>query len=236
MDIRAVCEAGRASTLTLEELDKLLLEVIIESKLPFQILGRPKFTKLMKRLAPGRSTARRRVPALYNTTKDKLIAELARVTWMGTTADAWKSRGKQPDILATLLSDIFQKYGIQEKISCTVTDNESNFLKAVRQFRAGGEDSDDDLDMDSTKTERTEDDDDEPQVDSFGDIFVEGEGSGAPVSLPPHRRRACHLLNLVATTHLEKALERPGLVNTAWGNVLSKCKAFWSKQRRSTVA
>ncbi|KAK3917738.1 Putative AC9 transposase [Frankliniella fusca] len=278
VDIRAAREAGRPSTLSQEELDKLLLEAIVESKLPFQILGRPKFKKLITRLAPGRSvicrkTAKARIPVLYKCTKDRVIAELAGVKRVGTTADAWKSRGKgylgvtahwmNPstlercsaalacrrvkgshtyayDVLATLLSDIFQEFGIQDKISCTVTDNGSNFLKAFRQFTGDDgedvEDRDSDVgeDTDMDQTERTEVD--EPRVDSVGDIFDAGEVLGCEVTLPAHRRWACHLLNLVATTDLDKALERPGSVRTAWTNVLNKCKAFWSKQQRSTVA
>lgn len=82
-----------------EELDKLLLEAIIESKLPFQLLERPKFRKLITRLAPGRSvfgrkTARGRVASLYQASKERLKEELAAVKSVGTTADAWKCRGK----------------------------------------------------------------------------------------------------------------------------------------------
>ncbi|KAK3924247.1 Putative AC9 transposase [Frankliniella fusca] len=273
--IRAACEPGRTSSLTQEELDQLLLEVIIESKLPFQILNRPKFKKLIKRLAAGRNiisrrVARGRIPILYHSTKTKLMAKLVKAKRVGTTADAWKSRGKgylgvtahwlDPDslerrsaalacrrvkgsltydVLATLLSDIFQEYGIQDKVSCTVTDNGSNFLKAFRQFTVDddgdeGEDEESDAD-DATEMDTAEQAVDEPVLYMVGDLFDAGEGAG-DVSLPPHRRCACHLLNLVATVDLDKDLERPGPVKTAWANVLSKCRAFWSKQKRSTVA
>ncbi|KAE8745961.1 hypothetical protein FOCC_FOCC007322 [Frankliniella occidentalis] len=67
-----------------------------------------------------------------------------------------------------------------------------------------------------------------PEASSMGDIL----DGGMDVSLPPHRRCACHLLNLVATVDLSKALDRVG----SWSIVLTKCKAFWSKQRRSAAA
>lgn len=98
-DIRYILDPNRPSTISQADLDFLILEVLIENKLPFQMLERPKFKKLITRLAPGRTvmtgkTARQRVQSLYKETKEKLKAEFARVEWVGTTADAWKSRGK----------------------------------------------------------------------------------------------------------------------------------------------
>ncbi|KAE8737581.1 hypothetical protein FOCC_FOCC016956 [Frankliniella occidentalis] len=187
-DIRAAIQPDRPSTVTQADLDQMLLDVITESKLPFSILGRPKFKKLLRRLAPGRTvlcsrTARGRVPTFYKTMKDKLIAELAKGKWVGTTADAWKNRGKM----------------------FTAEDDES-----------GDEES-------AASTEEAP-----PEASSMGDIL----DSGMDVTLLPHRRCTCHLLNLVATVDLGKALERVGTLSI----VLTKCKAFWSKQQRSTVA
>lgn len=40
----------------------------------------------------------------------------------------------------------------------------------------------------------------------------------------------------MANKDVDDALARPGPVKTGWTNVLTKCQAFWCKQRRSTVA
>lgn len=94
----------------------------------------------------------------------------------------------------------------------------------------------------------TEDEDDEEQDENdaaddedeeflpLGDMMSAGEHEGGELRLPPHRRCACHTLNLVASKDLEDSLARPGPLRTASTNVLTKCQAFWHKQSRSTVA
>ncbi|KAK3924294.1 hypothetical protein KUF71_002565, partial [Frankliniella fusca] len=93
------------------------------------------------------------------------------------------------NVLATLLSDIFEKYGIKEKISSLTAEDSEN----------------DEDDSDAVETQAQEAT--RPEMHSMSNIFGREELAG-DISLPPHRRCACHLLNQMATTGLSKALER----------------------------
>ena len=54
------------------------------------------------------------------------------------------------------------------------------------------------------------------------------------VILPPHRKCACHLLNLVATTDVERHMS--GTVKKISVQTISKLSALWNKQNRTTLA
>lgn len=98
-DIRTLMDPDRRAPVSQDAFDKLLLDAIVESKLPFMIVQRPKFRRLFEKLAPGRrvmcrSTVRTKVEKDFEEMKLKLKAELAKADWVGTTADAWKSFGR----------------------------------------------------------------------------------------------------------------------------------------------
>ena len=54
------------------------------------------------------------------------------------------------------------------------------------------------------------------------------------VILPPHRKCACHLLNLVATTDVQRHMS--GTVKKISVQTFSKLSALWNKQNRTTLA
>lgn len=92
-------DPDRRTAVSQDMLDKLILDMIVESKLPFMIVERPKFRRLFKRIVPerkvmGRKKVNKRVKASYKEMKSNLKAELAKVDWVATTADAWKCHGR----------------------------------------------------------------------------------------------------------------------------------------------
>jgi len=89
--------------------------------------------------------------------------------------------------ITEILLQIFCRYGIvQEKITCIVTDNGSNFVKAFKEYGVN-------FDVEEEKSEE-----DEVIVAENMEIFI------PPSLLPCHQRCASHTLSLVATTDLEK--------------------------------
>ncbi|KAK3920205.1 LOW QUALITY PROTEIN: E3 SUMO-protein ligase ZBED1 [Frankliniella fusca] len=225
-DIRAKMDPDRRSLVSQEVLDEMLIE-IVESKLPFMIVERPKFQRLLSKLAPGRKvmgrkTVRARVNAAFEKLKADLRAELAKADRVGATSVAWKGYGRgylgvtvhwlNPDTLqmrsaalalacrrtvgrqtldalGTALQDIFQEWGIQGKVSRTVTDNGSNFVKAFRCDKANGdqeeEAADDDVDDDDQDNDN---DDDEFSLLDLGGMWQEAEVTEDLVQLPPHQQ------------------------------------------------
>ena len=84
------------------------------------------------------------------------------------------------DVIAAKISQIHGEFQIQGKVSATVTDNGSNFVKAFKEY--GGNEMD--------------------ETDSTGDVDIsavlqeEQEEEELNFFLPPHHRCAAHTLNL----------------------------------------
>ncbi|KAK0137463.1 putative AC9 transposase [Merluccius polli] len=128
------------------------------------------------------------------------------------------------DKIATELDNIHSSYGISHKITTTVTDNGSNFVKAFKKYQP---------------VEQDDSDDDEDEV-TFTNI---SEALQTPVddeenviTLPPHQRCASHTLNLVSCTDIDKwLLSTPG-TKAVYRSATTKCTGLWNKASRSTVA
>ena len=89
--------------------------------------------------------------------------------------------------IATELDQIHSSYGINHKITTTVTDNGSNFVKAFKRYQPVDQEDEDDNEVTFTNVnealQTTVDDDD-------------------AITLPPHMRCASHTLNLVSCTDI----------------------------------
>ena len=85
--------------ITQERLDDLVQRVVIENRLPYRFVESESFKSLISELAPGglklvcEKTLRGRIQQRYNQMKDAVKKDLASVSRMCVTADAWKSRG-----------------------------------------------------------------------------------------------------------------------------------------------
>lgn len=130
------------------------------------------------------------------------------------------------DVLGRVIEEIHLQFNIVKKLSVETTDNGSNFLKAFREFGSGLKAPTDEQLPDSDSDSNNEDD---IIYISLGDIFdefdyqeggvnqsvnarnnnneqdrFEGHNSSLQPLLPPTTRCACHLLNLVSKTDVEK--------------------------------
>ncbi len=134
------------------------------------------------------------------------------------------------DVLAKTIDVIHNEFGVSKKVTATITDNGSNFVKAFRIY--GWEEEEESEDEDDGEGE--EDDDMEfmdvanildkrPALDRF-----------VTYTLPRHRRCASHTLNLVATTDILKISDQKftKLRNSAE----KKIQQIWNKQSRSSQA
>ena len=135
------------------------------------------------------------------------------------------------DIIATELDDIHSSFGISHKITATVTDNGSNFVKAFKVYQP-------------IEDDECEDDEDGADDVSFVDVDnvlqnrgddVDDVDDAVMVTLPPHHRCASHTLNLVSCTDVEKWLQSSDVKST-YRSATAKCTALWNKASRSTVA
>jgi len=132
------------------------------------------------------------------------------------------------NILAEELQNIFMKFKIQNKITCVVTDNGSNFIKAFRVYGIDDDEDDENINEEST---------DEIEAVMLTDILDDIDITGRIV-LPPHRRCASHTLNLLASKDALKSLEKTAH-NTVYRKVyrsfFGKCQYLWNKTHQSTV-
>lgn len=126
------------------------------------------------------------------------------------------------DAIAVELDNIHSTYGITHKITATVTDNGSNFVKAFKRYQPL-EESD------------SEDDEDEVTFTDINDALHATDGD-VVITLPPHKRCASHTLNLISCTDVDKWLLSKPATKAVYRSATAKCTALWNKTSRSTLA
>lgn len=137
--------------------------------------------------------------------------------------------------IAEMLIDIYNEFSIMEKVKDCVTDNAANFAKAFRMFS-----------RDSATSEATveESDEDEEDITDMSEsveceeIFgllnsVTDDDAGLTSLLPPQKRCANHLLNLVASVDAPKARSNPAY-KSAHDRAMGKVQALSNAVHRST--
>lgn len=129
------------------------------------------------------------------------------------------------DVIGSEIEQVHSAFGLSSKITATVTDNGSNFLKAFRMYAPAEE----------TQSDSEEDfDDDEVTFTDVGQAL--SSESDGQFTLPPHLSCASHTLNLVSRNDIEKWLTTKNESKTTYRSVLAKCSGLWTKASRSTVA
>uniref|UniRef100_A0A8C2E9F5 BED-type domain-containing protein n=1 Tax=Cyprinus carpio TaxID=7962 RepID=A0A8C2E9F5_CYPCA len=134
------------------------------------------------------------------------------------------------DIVATEIEQVHSSYGLSEKVTATVTDNGSNFVKAFREYEpkpaaaAAASDSEDE----------GSGEDEEVSFTDVQEVFSTEQEDPGHFTLPPHLRCASHTLNLISTVDIEKWLTVTN--KTIYRSATAKCSALWTKASRSTVA
>lgn len=154
------------------------------------------------------------------------------VHWInGTTLQREKAavackriRGRHThDVIAAEIEQVHSFYGLSNKVTATVTDNGSNFVKAFKMYQP--------LDSDS---EGHEEEENEVTFTNVADaLYTEGDGE---FFLPPHHRCASHTMNLISTNDVEKWLTASPDTKATYRSGIAKCTALWTKASRSTVA
>lgn len=111
----------------------------------------------------------------------------------------------------------------------TTTDSGSNFIKAFSVFGEQSQTEEPESESDQESSEETKAD----YLDTFS---ILEQDSGLEYQLPPHRRCACHLLNLVATTDAALAEKNNDTYKRLSRAAFGKCQALWNKSGRSYMA
>lgn len=129
------------------------------------------------------------------------------------------------DAIAVEIDNIHSSYGITHKITATVTDNGSNFVKAFKRYQP---------------LEESDSGDDEDEV-TFTDIndalhATDDNDGDVVITLPPHKRCGSHTLNLISCTDVDKWLLSKPATKTVYRSATAKCTALWNKTSRSTLA
>lgn len=127
------------------------------------------------------------------------------------------------DTIAAELEQIHSSFALCGKITATVTDNGSNFVKAFRMFQAEDDNE-------------TENDEDEVSFTDLHAVLRDDVESSERYVLPPHHRCASHTLNLICTNDIVKFLTAKADCKALYRSATGKCSALWSKVSRSTVA
>ncbi|XP_019216869.2 uncharacterized protein LOC109202836 [Oreochromis niloticus] len=123
------------------------------------------------------------------------------------------------EVISNEIEQVHSAYGLNSKVTATVTDNGSNFIKAFRMFQKSDSD------------EESEEDEEVTFTDVEQTLSTESEGQ---FSLPPHLRCASHTLNLIFHD-VEKWLQA-NEAKFIYRSATSKCSAMWTKANRSSVA
>ena len=138
------------------------------------------------------------------------------------------------DVLAASIEEIHRKYRLSGKVTATVTDNGSNFVKAFETFASqlpGGSDE---------ASSHDNEEDDDVTFTNLHDLMGQDSGDNdltqIEYELPPHQRCAAHTLNLVASKDVDKHLSSSSLSRSVYRSAFAKCVALWNKANRSTLA
>lgn len=127
------------------------------------------------------------------------------------------------DVIAAEIDHIHSLYGLSTKVTATVTDNGSNFVKAFQMYQPELLSDDDD-----------DEEDEEVTFTNVADVLDTSTEEG--IVLPPHLRCASHTLNLISCSDVDKwLLSNPG-TKGIYRSATAKCTALWSKASRSTLA
>ena len=133
------------------------------------------------------------------------------------------------DTIAKVLKTANTEFGIGlgEKTCFTVTDSGANFVKVFKHFSM--EETEELVLPVHTANNEDETNDDEIAFEEINDLLATHDAEAdeaADYKLPPHRRYASHLLNLVAmkdAEHIDGVLKRTSV------QTFAKLQGLWNK-------
>ena len=148
------------------------------------------------------------------------------------------------DRIAEFISDVHSSFNLSlTNITCTVTDNASDFNKAFITFNVPvKEDSQESTDEEFEDQDYVVEPDSEEPIDDVEPVDIstilsnlDDHDGDLDIYLPPHKKCVAHTLNLIATTDAEKALESPANSKIHHG-AFGKCQGLWNAVHRSSTA
>ena len=144
------------------------------------------------------------------------------------------------DVLAGKIEAIHHQFELCGKVTTTITDNGSNFVKAFKTFSVDptpSSTSEEELEQE----EDNDQDEEEATFENVCDVLTlnpekDDDYTQIEYELPPHERCAAHTLNLVASSDIDKSLSSLSLSKNIYRSSFAKCTSLWNKASRSTVA
>ena len=144
------------------------------------------------------------------------------------------------DVLAAKIEYVHSFYGLNGKVTATVADNGSNFVKAFTSFSLPAVDhtstaSDTIVSANPFMDEDNLDPDEgEATFENVCDSLLldqerEDDLTQVEYELPPHERCASHTLNLVASNDVDKYLSSSPLSRGVYRSAFAKCSTLWNK-------
>uniref|UniRef100_A0A672FIA0 HAT C-terminal dimerisation domain-containing protein n=1 Tax=Salarias fasciatus TaxID=181472 RepID=A0A672FIA0_SALFA len=126
------------------------------------------------------------------------------------------------DVVASEIEQGHSSYGLAHKVTATVTDNGSNFVKAFKMSECQATAFD-------GEEEEMDDGDQEPVFTDMEDVLCSGDDTEGQFSLPPHFRCASHTLNLISTNDVNKWFTANSESKAMYRSATAKCSALWTK-------
>uniref|UniRef100_A0A8C6UZ75 Transposase n=1 Tax=Neogobius melanostomus TaxID=47308 RepID=A0A8C6UZ75_9GOBI len=223
-----------------QELDKLVASFVVEEMLPINTVESPTFRKILSKIpiTGGRRpwTDRKTFTGYLDECYLKMESELKKtfesVPYVSTTADIWSCHNRTAiackrikgrhtfDVIGFEMEQIHSAFSLSHRITATVTDNGSNFVKAFKMFA-------------STEPYEEEEDEQDVVFTDMEELLGTTEGQ---FSLPPHFRCASHTLNLISCNDIDKWLSSNSDSKCVYRSATAKCAALWTKASCSTVA
>ena len=148
------------------------------------------------------------------------------------------------DVLAAKIEHIHSVYSLNGKVTATVTDNGSNFIKAFTTLSLPVSDSSSETTTLPAMQEYDFNlDEGEVTFESVNDTLIldqereeDEDLTQLEYELPPHERCAAHTLNLVASSDVDKCLSSSSLSRGIYKSSFAKYSSLWNKASRSTQA
>uniref|UniRef100_H3A385 HAT C-terminal dimerisation domain-containing protein n=1 Tax=Latimeria chalumnae TaxID=7897 RepID=H3A385_LATCH len=228
--------------------ERNLLNFVIETIQP--LVKQPSFKQLVE--GPNRKvmsckTLTNHIDATYRTMRTTIMAHLADITSVCTTADIWTAHNKSFFRMTCHWIDPTSLQQVSAALACTqthgkhtfditaslideahtsfslgdkvrtVTENGSNFAKAFKEYGF-----------------QEEEDEETAEVDhKFGLI---SDMIDQPFQLPKHQRCTTHTLNLIVAYDIHKHLSCTSGTSAVYRSSVAKCSALWNKASRSCKA
>lgn len=145
------------------------------------------------------------------------------------------------DRIAELIDEIHGNFNLNyNKITATVTDNASNFIKAFKEFGVNmsldvlvNSISNDNID----ETEMADESEEISDTIFVPSAYVEEENEKIyNLHLPNHQRCISHLINLIASSDSLKIMNKNEAIRSKHTKIMNKCSQLWNKAGRPKSA